>query len=389
MSNNKENNAFIKHLHLKGFKSIVDLEVSLQNGLNVVIGANGSGKTNFVEFLKYALRGNRSEELKQPYSFNVLFETAEGDVKIEEHLSNQVRHRDYEIGISSVSTKIININKNEEFNIENRNIYGALHKSNNFFLALYFTPKAIPFNSEAAFNGSTFTELGHIIIGIGKNLSIRATYDVFEEKFYELEEKIMFAQSEVMELKENMHTYLILKKRLIENLKSFSPIKDLRLSDSLKIEQIGDRVEVSFILLEFYVNGTWLKWEQLSDGTKRIFHIIYQIINSRKLVLLEEPENGVHPDQLYLLMDFIKEQAKEKQIIVTTHSPEVLNFIEKDELDRIIVTRYDNEKKTQMHHLSEKTKKKAIRYMENKGMLSDCWVHTNYFEKYDEAEYEA
>lgn len=84
MSNNKENNAFIKHLHLKGFKSIVDLEVSLQNGLNVVIGANGSGKTNFVEFLKYALRGNRSEELKQPYSFNVLFETEESDREFEE-----------------------------------------------------------------------------------------------------------------------------------------------------------------------------------------------------------------------------------------------------------------------------------------------------------------
>ena len=85
-------------------------------------------------------------------------------------------------------------------------------------------------------------------------------------------------------------------------------------------------------------------------------------------------------------MDFIKEQAKEKQIIVTTHSPEVLNFIEKDELDRIIVTRYDNEKKTQMHHLSEKTKKKAIWYMENKGMLSDCWVHTKSFEEYDASE---
>jgi hypothetical protein len=61
----------------------------------------------------------------------------------------------------------------------------------------------------------------------------------------------------------------------------------------------------------------------------------------------------------------------------------VLNILEKDELDRIIVTRFEEDNKTQMHHLSEKQKAKAIWYMEEKGMLSDCWVHTKSFEKYE------
>ena len=387
MSNNKENNAFIKHLHLKGFKSIVDLEVSLQNGLNVVIGANGSGKTNFVEFLKYALRGNRSEELKYPYYFSVLFETTEGDVEFEEILSNRVRRKEYEIGISPVSSKITKINKNEKFDINNGDIYTVLNKSNTSFLLPYLSPTTVAFSSEAAFETSTFSELGQIILD--KNNStydIDIAYDIFDTETESLNFINIKNENDALDLVRNIYRYLTLKKSLIENLKSFSPIQDLRLSESLEIKQVGTRVEVNYIMLEFYVNGTWLKWKQLSDGTRRIFHIIYQITNSRKLVIIEEPENGVHPDQLYLLMDFIKEQAKEKQIIVTTHSPEVLNFIEKDELDRIIVTRYDNEKKTQMHHLSEKTKKKAIWYMENKGMLSDCWVHTKSFEEYDASE---
>jgi predicted ATPase len=84
-------------------------------------------------------------------------------------------------------------------------------------------------------------------------------------------------------------------------------------------------------------------------------------------------------------MDFIKEQSKEKQIIMTTHSPEVLNILEKDELDRIIVTRFDGENGTQMHHLSKKQKKKGQAYMNKIGHLSAFWLHSN-LEKYDETE---
>ena len=81
-------------------------------------------------------------------------------------------------------------------------------------------------------------------------------------------------------------------------------------------------------------------------------------------------------------MDFLKEQSKEKQIILTTHSPEVLNILNKDELDRIIVTRYDSEKGTQMHKLSPQQIKKGQMYMKKVGHLSDYWVHSN-LEEYE------
>ena len=183
--------------------------------------------------------------------------------------------------------------------------------------------------------------------------------------------------------------YLELNKKLIDNLSRYTPIKNLRLSKSLDIdiEPFIKSLEIKYLMLEFYVNKTWHVWDELSDGTKRLFHIVSEINGTnRSLILLEEPENGVHPDQLYLLMDFIKEQSKEKQIILTTHSPDVLNILEKDELDRIIVTRFDEEKKTQMHHLSEKQKEKAMLYMEETSNLSDFWVHST-LEEY-EAEFE-
>ena len=77
-------------------------------------------------------------------------------------------------------------------------------------------------------------------------------------------------------------------------------------------------------------------------------------------------------------MDFIKEQSETKQIIITTHSPEVLNTLKMDELDRIIIARYDKEKGTQMSHLSEDDIKHARSYMKDELFLSDYWVMSGF-----------
>ena len=64
------------------------------------------------------------------------------------------------------------------------------------------------------------------------------------------------------------------------------------------------------IQLDFKIDGRWLPWSQLSDGTKRLFYIIAEVSNNEALILIEEPELGIHPHQFNLLMDFLKEQAE-------------------------------------------------------------------------------
>ena len=52
------NPPYISRVHLKGYKSIIDTKIDLHPGLNIIIGPNGSGKTNFLEFLRDVLNSN-------------------------------------------------------------------------------------------------------------------------------------------------------------------------------------------------------------------------------------------------------------------------------------------------------------------------------------------
>jgi len=46
---------YLSHIVLKGYKSIQYVQVSLCEGLNIIVGNNGSGKSNFMHYLHQSL----------------------------------------------------------------------------------------------------------------------------------------------------------------------------------------------------------------------------------------------------------------------------------------------------------------------------------------------
>ena len=129
-------------------------------------------------------------------------------------------------------------------------------------------------------------------------------------------------------------------------LKEFSPIENVRINDNflLEIDNENEKISLKNFFLEFYIDKKWYSFDDLSDGTKRIFYIISEIfildkrmyVNEEEkrlnVIFIEEPELGIHPFQLFNLMRFIKEKSRTNQIIITTHSPLSLDILEKDEL---------------------------------------------------------
>jgi predicted ATP-dependent endonuclease of OLD family len=54
--------------------------------------------------------------------------------------------------------------------------------------------------------------------------------------------------------------------------------------------------------------------------------------SSNSIILVEEPELGIHPHQFHLVMEFLKEVSTRNQVIITTHSPRDLDLVSKSEL---------------------------------------------------------
>ena len=376
--------AYISKVHLKGYKSIKDLEIDFKPGLNIIIGPNGSGKTNFLEFLHYL---NFYEvPSKQPYMGDYTFKDSEKEVRIVQNQYSDVELN--ELVLIHATNKYLNneLKVESRYKFSNRKIEPVYDLGEDDFVNNYedlFTSLIIhdnPFKKELA---SGLKGMINIFEGKDKQTHYHIDIDsVRRDTYLDTEQAIR-----------NIFDYDIEKNKLDirsefkQNLQSSTPIKDLKVVDNrinFKEEERG--LSFDNLTLAFKVNDRWLLWNELSDGTKRIFYLVSALNAAHQVVFLEEPELGIHPDQLYKLMDFLKEQSKTKQVIITTHSPEVLSILGNDELDRIVVTRYDAEKGTQMHHLSEKQIRKGQIYIEEVGNLSSFWVHSNLEEYETEAQ---
>ena len=65
----------------------------------------------------------------------------------------------------------------------------------------------------------------------------------------------------------------------------------------------------------------------MSDGTMRLLGILVAFLQSSRpqVIALEEPESTIHPEALATLLDLIRGFSKNTQVIVSTHSPELLD----------------------------------------------------------------
>ena len=78
-------------------------------------------------------------------------------------------------------------------------------------------------------------------------------------------------------------------------------------------------------------NGRKVSAFSASDGTLRFLGILAALLspNEGGLYFFEEIDNGIHPNRLWLLTDFIERQTAQGkvQVITTTHSPALLSWM--------------------------------------------------------------
>ncbi len=78
----------------------------------------------------------------------------------------------------------------------------------------------------------------------------------------------------------------------------------------------------------------WFAGTQESDGTLRVAGIITALLQEPPVPVIgiEEPELTVHPAAIPLLHDYLAQAARRSQVIVTTHSPELLDLVQPEDV---------------------------------------------------------
>ncbi|XXY51308.1 ATP-binding protein [Sorangium sp. So ce269] len=133
--------------------------------------------------------------------------------------------------------------------------------------------------------------------------------------------------------------------------------KDTRAPDDEQAQ--GDIARVAFDKIDF---------GYLSDGTLRIVEILVNLIDPNEVVLLiEEPETAIHPGLLRKLLAEIDAYSSNRQVVISTHSPFVVNWALPNEIrlvERVACC-------TNVRALSESEAARVAAYLEDDGTLGE------------------
>jgi predicted ATPase len=96
----------------------------------------------------------------------------------------------------------------------------------------------------------------------------------------------------------------------------------------LRVKKFADR-SLFFELQETYTSDRYLPASFLSEGTINLTALIVALYFERKpVVIFEEPERNVHPFLASRIVAMLRDASRTKQIIATTHNPELVRSME-------------------------------------------------------------
>lgn len=132
----------------------------------------------------------------------------------------------------------------------------------------------------------------------------------------------------------------------------------------------------NLIIPNFKISGNSLSPSQLSEGTFRTLGMLFYLIKDHSpLMLIEEPEVCIHHGLLSSIIQLIKIYSEERQIIISTHSDQLL-----DQLDIESVFKVDRtEEGTKVENIKKKLSSEELKalkdYLRNEGGLGEYWEH--------------
>jgi predicted ATPase len=291
----------IQSITIEGFKSIRSIKDLPLRPINLLIGANGSGKTNFLE------------------AFRFLGEANEG-------------HMDSYVAYHEGANKILHFGSKAT-----RKIHVVTRSSNGYTLDAYYS-----YTANDGLSGATSS---------GGFIRNGPTFDLYQ--FQDAGNFSPFKNTNQLDDNRslrangsNLAAYLyILSKRHRESYESIRKTvqQAAPFFDDFQLAPLV--LNPNTIKLEWRHKGSdqYFNASALSDGTLRFIALATLFLQPVELrpsvILVDEPELGLHPYAIELLASLIRQASKETQVIAATQSPLLLDHFDPEDI--LVANRVD------------------------------------------------
>ncbi len=378
----------LKSLRLENFKSFKNAELSLGD-LTILVGTNASGKSNIRDAFRFlhgisrgysiaeiigekygeggvlqwrGIRGGTKEITycgADSFTIAISFSVHDGDTQydmdyhIEVRLANPVPYiiseslkctqKEYPIFESQSAYTLAFSNSNGVHFYdywESYNVY-----ANPITIERYdYIANYIPVISQVSKGVKPHGQAGreNFDSSIAKKFCELAVTAISEMRFLDLSPEVMrlptlAGQNVLGDRGENLSSVMldicrdeIRKAILLDWLQSLTPMdaKDFDFPEDftgkvlLRIEEASGQKTTAY---------------SASDGTLRFLGLLAALLGNQRsrFYFFEEPENGIHPNRLSLLLQLMEQEVSNgsMQIVITTHSPLLLNFLSPESLE--------------------------------------------------------
>lgn len=339
-----ENKSKLKKINISGFKSIDNkrnnaLKLDLAD-INIIIGPNGAGKSNLISFFKMLnnmMTGALQTYIGQNGSAEYFFHFGSKKtpiIRADLEFINQKNKDVYSFSlVKAVQDSLIFSTEAITWNDRKIELASGQKES-------YLTSENVSYSSEKivkmilsncrAFQFHDTSSTSHIrnTVRIDNNRRIMSDGGNIAAYLYMLKNK--------SDLYRKYYNRIIEKIRLVIPQFNDFILEPSALNDNYIKLQWCEKDELDYIL------GS----DQLSDGSIRFIALASLFLQPPDMlpnvIIIDEPELGLHPQAIDILASMIKTAAQHSQIIVATQSERLIDSFAPEQ---IIVAQYNNQKK--------------------------------------------
>ncbi|MBC7554401.1 MAG: AAA family ATPase [Taibaiella sp.] len=353
----------IDYIKIEGFKSIKRMEMTLQP-INILIGSNGSGKSNFISFFQLITA-----------IFNARLQGFVKEEKVDNLLHYGRKHTE------KLNGKIVFTDDGEYNHAYNFGL--AQNKEGGLFIEFEGSGFNVDINEdshnyfyETNIDESFYAKATHkrhrILRSFIADLQIFHFHDTSATSFLRRECDVndnLFLKQDGRNLPAFLYflkvKYPKIFSRMLKVIQSVAPYID---SFILEPSRLNEK-EIELRWVDKGDPQSSFSAYQLSDGTIRFIALATLLMQPEppKVIIIDEPELGLHPFAVEKLSGMIQSASSKAQIIVATQSPRLISYFSPE--DVIVIDRNEKENQTVFGRLKSESLKAWLEQDYDLGVL--------------------